>query len=59
MQTDCAHNSARMVFNREKIFSRQNAYILGARRARLDPLPPYAGGGGAERVARARALKSE
>lgn len=50
MQTDCAHNSARTVFNREKIFSRQNAYIFGARRAELTPPTPLwrtAGAGGA------------
>lgn len=47
MQTDCAHNSARTVFNREKIFSRQNAYILGAKRAELTPPAPLSVGGGA------------
>ena len=53
MQTDRIHNSARTVFNREKIFSRQNAYIFGARGAELTPpRPPCENRGfaGAERV---------
>lgn len=56
MQTDCAHNSARTVFNREKIFSRQNAYILGARGAGVAPLPPLRRGGWSLRLANGQAV---